>query len=211
MRNRTLLLILLLLAAVAGCQLFGQTGVFGLRINSIPEGIGEVRPGSKEFEEGSEVTLEAELGEIEKENYRFIHWEGDITSTDNPHKLTIRGNTDVTAIFGLHEYSLTIQVDGQGTVSNSIVGSAIREDEGGPALYDSEKDFRRGTKIQLEATPEEGWKFCHWRGENFTYCRGENPTIDGKHVRMWGDQTVTGVFSPELQPCGACTSPNPDF
>jgi flagellin-like protein len=101
--------------------------------------------------------------------YAFAEWTGDLTGSSNPAGITVNGNMAVTAHFTQLEYTLTVNVEGQGSVS--------RDNPGPYHYYDL---------VRLNATAEVGWSFSGWSG-GFT----GNPTT----VAISGDQTVTAYFT----------------
>lgn len=100
-----------------------------------------------EYNSGTTIKLEA----IPDDEWVFFEWTGDIESNENPVELTVDQAKEVTATFKLKQYDLTINIEGEGTVSETIISQ--------PATYDS------GTVVKLEATPSEEWVFFGWTGD----------------------------------------------
>jgi hypothetical protein len=71
------------------------TQSFTLSSNVSPDESGTVTPSSGTFDEGSQVTVEANPNE----GWSFDEWTGDIESNDNPITFTISNNTSLTANF----------------------------------------------------------------------------------------------------------------
>ena len=71
------------------------TTYFTLKVTIQPESAGVVNPSSGTFLAGSTITLLAEAFE----NYRFIKWQGDVDSTENPLNLLMNSNKDIVAVF----------------------------------------------------------------------------------------------------------------
>ena len=46
-----------------------------------------------------------------------MEWKGDVTGTENPTQITIDKAKAVTAVFVKKQYPLTIEIEGEGTVS----------------------------------------------------------------------------------------------
>ncbi|HPO17406.1 MAG TPA: hypothetical protein PLI09_28495 [Candidatus Hydrogenedentes bacterium] len=107
--------------------------------------------------------------------WRFDHWDGDITGTDNPSSLTIDSDKTVTGVFVElpQQYTLVTSAEGGGTVSPE-----------GSTLHDPDEI------VNISATPLEGWVFSHWTGD---LSGSENPTT----IQMTSDKTVIGVFVEE--------------
>jgi len=126
--------------------------IYSLTVNIEGEGSVEqevVVQNSTSTSEYEEVTT-LRLIATPSEEWVFSGWSGAVESTDNPIEITVDEAKEITATFKLKQYDLTINVEGEGTVSETIVTQ--------PALYDS------GTVVKLEATPSEEWVFSGWSG-----------------------------------------------
>ena len=130
---------------------------FRLTTNCVPEKTGAVSPESGMFTEGAEIQLKATANP----EYIFKNWEGDALGYENPMTITMTKNKAITAVFEKVDYSLTIEVIGEGTINQEIV----------PAKSTS-KDYKSGTIVQLTANPENGWRFVEWSGD---LTETENP------------------------------------
>jgi hypothetical protein len=73
------------------------TTYFNLNVVIQPQSAGVVIPSSGTFLAGSTITLVAEAFE----NYKFIKWQGDIDSTENPLSLVMNSNKSIIAVFEL--------------------------------------------------------------------------------------------------------------
>jgi uncharacterized repeat protein (TIGR02543 family) len=85
--------------------------------------------------------------------------------------VTIDGNTTVTATFTQNEYTLTVNVVGNGSVSRS---------KAGPYHY--------ADSVQLTATPAPGWVFSGWSG-------GLTSIESTVVIVMDGNKNVTATFT----------------
>jgi hypothetical protein len=103
----------------------------------------------KGYDSGTKIELTA----VPAGEWVFAGWSGDVTSTENPLQVTISSPKNIKAKFVKRKYPLTINIEGQGTVTEEIV-SAGRTTE-----YDS------GTTVRLTAQASEGWEFIEWRGD----------------------------------------------
>jgi uncharacterized repeat protein (TIGR02543 family) len=103
--------------------------------------------------------------------YRFDHWSGDATGSANPVTVTMGADKTVTANFVAEEYSLTVDIAGQGAV--------IRE----PDL----PSYHYGDQVTLTAIPAVGCEFAGWSGGLTGGLNPQNVTIDA-------DKTVTAHF-----------------
>lgn len=104
-----------------------------------------VQEKSKDYEHGTVVELTANPSE----GWKFIEWQGDITSTDNPSQITIDNPREVTAIFEKKSYELTLNVTGEGSITKDP----------------DQSEYEHGNTVELTATPAEGWEFVEWQGD----------------------------------------------
>ena len=98
---------------------------------------------------GSQVRLTAQPDE----HWAFAGWSGAVSSTDNPIEIEMTGAHTVTATFIRNQYALDIGIDGQGSVSQTVVSASRSTD------YPSE------TVVQLVAQPATGSIFYAWSGD----------------------------------------------
>ncbi len=132
------------------------------------EGKGVVSPSSGAYEAGKSVTLRAAA----EEGWHFVGWSGDIISDQPAVVVTIDGDTTVTAEFEAdppQEYSLTVQVEGEGSIEIS----------GGP--------YVEGAVVTLNAVPEPGWHFASWSGD----ASGSQASVS---ITIVKDTVVTARF-----------------
>ena len=107
--------------------------------------------------------------------YHFTGWSGDLASEDNPESITMDGDKVITANFAINQYTLTIQVEGSGTVEVDAV------------TYDQIITADSGDDLILEAIAAAGFRFMAWSGDLISE---ENPTS----ITMDGNKTVTATF-----------------
>jgi hypothetical protein len=124
-------------------------------------------PDSEKYAYGTSVrlTAEADVG------YTFSHWEGDLTGNLNPATILMTGNKTVKAVFVKSEYTLTINVEGGGSVTKEP----------------NQPTYTYGTVVKLTATPEPGYAFSNWTGD---LLGNNNP----EYITMTGNKVVTAVF-----------------
>lgn len=103
----------------------------------------------KGYDSGTKVELTA----VPAGEWVFAGWSGDITSNDNPLQVTISSPKNIKAKFVKRKYPLTVNIEGQGTVTEEVVST------GKTTEYDS------GTTVRLTAQASEGWEFTGWTGE----------------------------------------------
>ena len=106
--------------------------------------------------------------------WRFDHWEGDVTGSENPIAITMNVNKSITAVFlettGIR---LTAEVQGQGSLSLDPPGGSYDE----------------GIVVTVTAAPSPGWEFDHWEGD---LAGSQNPS----QITMNQDRIVRAVFIP---------------
>ncbi|WP_276302260.1 InlB B-repeat-containing protein [Halorussus lipolyticus] len=139
----------------------------------------------KQYEEGTDVTLEADP----RDGYKFDHWEGDYPSGDRDDS-TITVEMDraklLRPVFAevTPEYGLDVDVPGQkGEVEMSPPYDSF-------SSYVS-KSYEEGTDVTLEATPAEGYKFDYWEGD-YPYGEEDSQSIT---VEMDEAKSLTPVFA----------------
>ena len=112
-----------------------------------PEG-GSVFPPDGTFKNGTTVTLNA----TPNNEYVFTGWSGDAIGNNTSVQVTVDDNKSVVANFRLVQYELITSVNGQGSITETIINT-------GKTDYDS------GTKVRLEAVPAQGYYFKEWSGD----------------------------------------------
>jgi len=126
-------------------------------------------PDLDEYHCGSNVTLTA----VPDPGWAFSYWSGDLSGSNNPtYIIMYGGDKTVTAHFTTGEYTLDINIDGNGNV--------IKDPDHATFPYD--------TNVELTAVPDPGWVFDHW-SEDLT--GGNNPET----ILMNENKTVTAHFS----------------
>ena len=137
-------------------------------------------------ETGDGILFESvvELSAFPDDGWEFISWSGDITSEDNPIQVEILDNLSIIAEFERMDYTLTIDVEGEGTVDMEVVQS-------------KSTDFPFETEVELTAVADHGWQFTEWTGD---VTGNANPAAlimdDHKTVTAWFDRRE---FSLDLQ------------
>ncbi len=125
------------------------------------------------FETVVELTADASTGWV------FVEWRGDVSGTQNPVQVEVDGAKSVTAVFERRNYPLTVEVEGEGTVSERVVQAKTT-------------DYAFETVVELTAEASTGWVFVEWRGD---VSGTQNPV----QVEVDGAKSVTAVFK-ELYP-----------
>jgi hypothetical protein len=127
-----------------------------------PEGSGSISPISGMYNKGVEVEITAQSNE----EYIFKNWTGDAGGNENPMTIIMTEDKLVTAVFERIEYTLNIEIIGEGKVKQEVV------------LAKSSTYYDSGTMVKLTGEPDEGWIFKGWSGD---HSGAENPltvTID---------------------------------
>jgi uncharacterized repeat protein (TIGR02543 family) len=138
-----------------------------LTVNIVGSGLVSVDPVKSTYNCGDVVTLTATADP----GWSFGGWSGDLTGTDNPDTITMDGSKVVTATFTQDEYTLTINIVGQGAVSK----------EPDPPYYD-------GDVVTVTATADIAWSFAGWSGD---LLGTDNPDT----ITMDGSKSVTATFT----------------
>ncbi|MGB0357101.1 MAG: VCBS repeat-containing protein [Flavobacteriaceae bacterium] len=125
-----------------------------------------------------------ELTAVPEGEWLFVEWKGDLTGSENPKEITIDKAKTVTAVFVKKQYPLTIEIEGEGTVSEKVIKQGLAT------------DYNSGTIVELTAEPTANWEFVEWSGD---ITSTENPvqiTIDGpKTVKV----VFRSVFKEEIK------------
>ena len=141
------------------------------------EGEGEVKQEvikqgmAPDYNSGTIVKLTAEPDD----EWLFVRWRGDLTGNDNPTQITIDGPKTVVAEFEKKKYPLTIEIVGEGQVSQKVIKP------GAP------KDYNSGTIVELEALSGQNWEFSEWQVD---LTGTQNP----KQITINSPKTVRAVF-----------------
>jgi hypothetical protein len=109
-----------------------------------------------------------ELTPTAAEGWNFIEWSGDISSTEEVVEVTVNGEMNVTAIFQRASYPLNIEIIGDGSVEEKIIGQ--------PKL----SDYTFETVVQLTASPSYFWSFSGWSGDIVSTDTLVEVTVNGE-------------------------------
>ena len=116
---------------------------YTLDISVNPSDGGTVSPSSGKYLENKTVSISASA----KPEYIFSGWTGSVVSAENPLSLLMDGNKNITANFSKVNYSLSITIEGEGTVEQSL------------------ENYESGSEVTLKAIPSDGWLFKEWKGD----------------------------------------------
>src|SRR5690625_7367515 len=90
--------------------------------------------------------------------------EGDLVCNGNPETITIDGEKTVTAVFEFQSFSITVQIEGEGSVT----------------LNPDKEEYEPGEEIEATAETEEGWIVRKSVGEVERNEKREKLIIDGE-------------------------------
>jgi hypothetical protein len=144
-----------------------QATNYTLTVNTNGQGTVTLDPPGGTYPSGTSVQLTANAAT----GWHFDHWSGDLSGSTNPATLVMDGNKTVTAWFVQDQYTLTVNINGQGTVALDPPGGT----------------YLSGTSVQLTANAATGWHFDHWSGD---LSGSTNPAT----LVMDGNKTVTAWF-----------------
>jgi hypothetical protein len=136
---------------------------------------GTISPSSGEFPEGEVISL---TGIPTSSGWRFVRWEGDWSSSQNPTSITMNRDYSVVGVFERKNYPLNITIIGEGTVEERIIQQKSTE-------------YPYETVVELTPVPSNGWKFQSWGGD----LSGSEVPIQ---VTVSSEKNVTVTFTPNI-------------
>ena len=145
-------------------------GEYDLSVSMEGEGSVSKDPNRSSYTDGEEVGLTAQPAS----GWSFSEWSGALSGSNNPETIAMDEDKSVTAVFVEdvpEEFTLSIMVDGQGTVSKDP----------------SRNSYTDGEEVTLTAQPASGWSFSEWSGD----LSGSN---NSETIVMDQDKSVTAVF-----------------
>ena len=137
-----------------------------------PKGVGEIN-GIGVYNQGATATLNAYPT---TPGYSFESWTGSATGSQNPLSIQVNANLSLTATFSLNSYELNLHAGSGGSVTG-------------------EGNFSHGSSAPINATPDSGYVFLRWEGENVS-----TPNEPSSSVIVNQALSLTAVF--ETQPVG---------
>jgi hypothetical protein len=147
-------IILFILCVVTACSSpTSAPPTYTFQASASPIEGGIITPADGSFQEGRQISVLA----TPTAGWRFVRWEGDIVSTQNPSSYIVAKNTRVTGIFERREYPLNITIVGSGSVLEEVVTA---------------RNYPFQTRVKLTAVPTNGWEFSAWGGDA---SGGQNP------------------------------------
>ena len=139
------------------------------------DGSGSVtkNPDLASYAYGTVVTVNA----VPATGWVFSSWSGDLSGSTNPTTITMTTNKAITAHFTQNHYTLTITLDGSGSVTKSPDNTT----------------YSYGEVVTLTGVPDSGWVLSSWSGD---LSGSQNP----KTITMNGNKSVTAHFSDAAAP-----------
>ncbi|WP_340105446.1 InlB B-repeat-containing protein [Rhodohalobacter sp. 8-1] len=146
-RTKPLLITLMCFVGIMSCST-ESTPVYTLTTTASPTQAGAITPESGSYDEGEVVSLQA----FPNDGWVFVRWEQDMNATANPTNVTMNRDYTVVGVFERRMYSLTVGVEGEGTVTETV-------------LQQKTTDYAEGTVVELQAIPAQDWMFNRWEGD----------------------------------------------
>lgn len=110
---------------------------------------GSVNPTGGTYAANTAVTVTA----TPNTGYVFSHWTGNANGNDNPLSISMTGNKSIQASFVRQQFTLEVNVLGEGSVSQSLISTSK-----------TTQDYTAGSVVRLLASPSSGWLFSGWSG-----------------------------------------------
>ena len=145
--------------------------IYTLTATANPAEGGSVSPSSQQYDSGDVATITA----TPSSEYVFQSWSGSASGSSLSTTVTMDSDKAVVANFVKKKYALTINVEGEGSVTEKVI-------KAGAAT-----DYNSGTVVELTAVQEGEWFFVEWTGD---LTGSENP----KEITIDKAKTVTAVF-----------------
>ncbi len=148
-------------------------------------------PDTTWFAPGAAVELTA----VPDSGWMFSQWGGGLTGNQNPDTVIIDGDVSVTAQFLTEYVTLTLNINGNGTVN----------------LTPNLPQYPRGTPVELFACPDPGWEFSHWGGNLWgnqnpdTLIMDANKTVYANFIETGVEEGKSGLMAHDY----LNLSPNP--
>lgn len=141
---------------------------YTLNVNVTGQGAVNLDPSGGTYDAGAAVTLMP----VPAAGWQFDHWEGALSGNAYPAQITMDDDETVIAVFTSIQYTLEVNITGQGTVNLDPVGG----------IYDA------GETVTVTPVPAAGWRFDHWEG-------ALSGNADPAPITMNAAKTVTAVFT----------------
>ncbi|MEN3013102.1 MAG: cellulase family glycosylhydrolase [Endomicrobiia bacterium] len=148
----------------------GSTSItYTLNITISPQQAGKVsvNPVGGVYQENTQVEITA----FSNNGYVFSGWSGDITTNENPLKITMNSNKNITANFSsISSTTYTVTV----IISPQNAGFVYLNPIGGV--------YTAGTLLTLVAYPQDEYEFLNWSGDIFSEAQTVSIVVDSNKV-----------------------------
>ena len=145
--------------------------IYTLTATANPAEGGTVSPSSQQYDSGDVAAITA----TPSSEYVFQSWSGSASGTSPSTTVTMNSDKAVVANFIKKKYPLTLNVEGEGSVTEKVIKAGVAT------------DYNSGTIVELTAVPGGEWLFVEWKGD---LAGSENP----KQITIDKPKTVTAVF-----------------
>ena len=123
--------------------------IYTLTATANPVEGGIVSPSSQQYDSGDVAAITA----TPSSEYTFQSWSGSASGTSPSTTVTMNSDKAVVANFIKKQYSLTIEIEGEGTVNEKVIKAGVTT------------DYNSGTIVELTAVPDGDWEFVEWSGD----------------------------------------------
>lgn len=161
---------------LAGSTEFNGCPSYTLSVNSNPIEGGSTDVINGTYKHGSSISIVA----FPSNEYTFHSWQG-YANTQPTLEIIMNSNKNITANFIKKKYTLSINVEGEGSITQEIIKEG------------SSKDYNSGTILELTANPNNNWEFLHWKG---SLTGNKNPT----QLTIDNNKQITAVFKSITDP-----------
>jgi lysophospholipase L1-like esterase len=144
--------------------------IYTLTTEANPIEGGTISSSAYQYQDGETALITA----TPSTEYVFEGWSG-ISSASSSTSVVMNSDKFIIANFVKKSYSLTTNVEGEGSISERVIKSGISS------------NYNSGTIVELTAIPMSGWRFESWLGD---LTGSENPI----EININNTKTVTAVF-----------------
>ena len=109
---------------LAGIASYQGCPAYALTVNANPSEGGSVSPSTGQHKHGTTVSLTA----TPAAEYVFSSWSGDATGSTATTSVSMMGNKSVTANFAKKKYTLTLEVEGEGEITQEVIKQGAATD-----------------------------------------------------------------------------------
>ena len=140
---------------------------FNLNISKVGNGNVTVTPDKASYLSGEQVTVTA----VPDAGWQFANWSGASSSTSNPVVITMNANKSLTANFTAQSFSITRNIDGDGSIT----------------IQPNLSSYTYGQIVTITANAAVGSEFDYWSG-------GLSGSTNPQQITITGNVAVTAHF-----------------